>query len=136
MLKISFFLRWLCLVAVAVALAGCAGSPAKPGIRAYENKKNMVGLKPDMTTEQVTNLMGPPDKIVMHRGKDNETVLTYLYITEYIETYTSRGWNKNNYTPFIFVNDRLSGWGWNHLDTAAKRYEFDIRTTPFLAPGR
>ena len=136
MLKISFFLRWLCLVAVAVALAGCAGSQAKPGIRAYENKKNMVGLKPDMTTEQVTNLMGPPDKIVMHRGENNEAVLTYLYITEYIETYTSRGWNKNNYTPFIFVNDRLSGWGWNHLDTAAKRYEFDIRMTPFLAPGQ
>jgi len=136
MLKISFFFCWLCLVAVAVALAGCAGSPAKPGIRAYENKKNMVGLKPDMTTEQVTNLMGPPDKIVMQRGKNNEAVLTYLYITEYIETYTSRGWNKNNYTPFIFVNDRLSGWGWNHLDTAAKRYEFDIRMTPFLAPGQ
>lgn len=136
MLKISFFLRWLCLVAVAVALAGCADSPAKPGVRAYENKKNMVALKPDMTTEQVTNLMGPPDKIVMHRGKNNEAVLTYLYITEYIETYTSRGWDKYNYTPFIFVNDRLSGWGWNHLDTSAKRYEFDIRMTPFLAPGQ
>jgi len=96
----------------------------------------MVGLKPDMTTEQVTNLMGPPDKIVMQRGKNNEAVLTYLYITEYIETYTSRGWTEDNFTPFIFVNDRLSGWGWNHLDTAAKRYEFDIRMTPFLAPGQ
>lgn len=134
MLKISFFLRWLCLVAVAVALAGCAGSPAKPGIRAYENKKNMVDLKPDMTTEQVTELMGPPDKMVKYRGKNNEAVLAYLYITEYIETYTSRGWNKNNYTPFIFVNDRLSGWGWHQLDTAAKRYEFVIR--PPLATGR
>jgi len=133
MLKISFFLRWLCLVAVAVALAGCADSPAKPDIRAYENKKNMVGLKPDMTTEQVTKLMGPPDKIEMYRGKNNEAVLTYLYITDATDTYTRRGWNENNYTPFIFVNDRLSGWGWNQLDTAAKRYEFVIR--PFLAPG-
>ncbi|TKS57882.1 MAG: hypothetical protein EWM72_03360 [Nitrospira sp.] len=135
MLKIYFIFRWLCLVAVAVALAGCADSPAKRGTRAYENKKNMVGLKQDMTTEEVTKVMGPPDKIVMHRGKDNETVLTYLYITQYIETYTSRGWSQDNYTPFIFVNDRLSGWGWNHLDNEAKRYEFDIRTTPFLAPS-
>lgn len=133
MLKISFFLRWLCLVAVAVALAGCADSPAKPGIRADENKKNMVGLKPDMTTEQVTKLMGPPDKIDLYRGKNNEAVLTYLYITDAVDTYTRRGWNENNYTPFIFVNDRLSGWGWNQLDIAAKRYEFVIR--PFLAPG-
>ena len=125
MLKISFFLCWLCLVAVVVALAGCAGSTAKPSIRAYENKKNMVDLQPGMTTEQDTNLMGPPEKIVMHRGKNNEVVLTYIYITEYKDSYTSRGWNKN--TPFIFVNDRLSGRGWHHLYTAAKRYEFVIR---------
>ena len=132
----SSFFRWLCLVAVAVALAGCAGSPANPGIRADENKKHMVGLKPDMTTEQVTKLMGPPDKIEMSRGKNNEAVLTYLYITEgMMGCYTCRGWNKNNYTPFIFVNDRLSGWGWHHLDTAAKRYEFVIPITPFPTPG-
>ncbi len=132
--KISFFLRWLCLVAVVVALSGCAGSPAKPGIRAYENKKNMADLQPEMTTEQVANLMGLPDKIVMHRGKNNEAILTYVYITEYKKTYTSRGWNKNNYTPFIFVNDWLSGRGWHHLYNVAKRYEFVIR--PPLAPSR
>ncbi len=132
--NISFFLSWLCLITVAVALTGCAGSPAKPSIRAFENKKHMVDLQPEMTTKQVTNLMGPPDKIVMHRGKNNEAVLTYVYITEYRATYTDRGWNKNNYTPFIFVNDRLSGQGWHHLDTAAKRYEFVIR--PPLGTGR
>ena len=120
------FLRCLCLVAVAVALAGCAGSPAQTGMRASENKKSMVGLKPDMTTEQVTKLMGPPDKTEMYRGKNNEAVLTYLYITEGMDTYTRR-WNETNYTPLIFVNERLSGWGWNQLDTAAKRYEFVIQ---------
>jgi hypothetical protein len=87
-----------------------------------------------MTTEQVRNLMGPPDKMVMQRGKNNEAVLIYLYITLYVDTY-SRGWDKNNYTPVIFVDDRLSGWGWNHLDRAAERYGFDLRTTPFLAPS-
>jgi len=135
MLKISFFLHWLCFVAVAIALVGCAESPAKPEVRAYENKKNMAALKPDMTTEQVTRLLGPPDKIVMQRGKNTEAVVTYLYLTTYIETYTTRGWDRDNYTPFIFVNDRLSGWGWHHLDSAAERYGFDIRTTPFLAPS-
>ncbi len=134
--NISFFLSWLCLITVAVALTGCAGSPAKPGIRAYENKKNMVDLQPEMTTEQVANLMGPPDKIVMHRGKNNEAVLTYVYITEYRATYTDRGWNKNNYTPFIFVNDRLSGWSWHQLDTAAKQYGFVISMTEFIAPAQ
>jgi len=133
MLKISFFLRWLCLVAVAVYLASCADSPANPGIRAYENNKNMVALKPEMTTEQVTKLMGLPDKIETYRGMNHETILSYLYITKGLDSYTSRGLNKDNFTPFIFVDDRLSGWGWNQLDTAAQRYEFVIR--PFLAPG-
>ena len=50
----------------------------------------------------------------------------YLYITEGMDTYTRR-WNETNYTPLIFLNDRLSGWGWNQLDTAAKRYEFVIK---------
>jgi hypothetical protein len=134
MLKISFFLRWLCLVAVAVFLASCADSPASPGIRAYENKKTMVHLKPEMTTEQVTKLMGPPDKIETYRGKNNEAILTYWYLTKGLDEYTNRGLNKDNFTPFIFVDDGLSGWGWNQLDTAAQRYEFVIR--PFLAPGR
>jgi hypothetical protein len=134
MLKISFFLRWLCLVAVAVSLASCADSPANPGIRAYENKKQMLNLKPDMTTEQVTKLMGQPDKIETYRGKNNEAILTYWYVTKGLDDYTNRGWNKDNFTPFLFVDDRLSGWGWSQLDTAAQRYEFVIR--PFLAPGR
>jgi hypothetical protein len=51
-----------------------------------------------------------------------------------VDEYTNRGWNKDNFTPLIFVDDRLSGWGWSQLNAAAQRYEFVIR--PFLAPGR
>jgi hypothetical protein len=134
MLKISFFLRWLCLFAVAGSLAGCADSPANPGIRAHENNKKMVDVTPEMTTEQVTKLMGPPEKIETYRGKNHEAILSYWYITKDLDDYTNRGWNKDNFTPFIFVDDRLSGWGWNQLDTAAQRYEFVIR--PFMGPGR
>lgn len=124
--QISIFFRCLCLVAVAIALTGCAGSPYKTGMRASENKQNMIGLKPDMSTEQVTKLMGTPDKTEMYRGKNNEAILTYLYITEGKDS-KSRRWNESNYTPLIFVNDRLSGWGWNALDTEAKRFEFVIK---------
>jgi hypothetical protein len=95
----------------------------------------MAGLRPDMTTEQVARLMGPPDKIVSQKSKNGEDVAIHLYITQYIETYTSRGWDRNNYTPFIFVNDRLSGWGWHHLDTVTQRYELNLKTTPFVGPN-
>ena len=111
---------------LAAYLAGCAGSPVQTFARAAENKTSMIGLKPDMTTDQVVKLMGPPDKTEMYRGKNNETVLTYLYITEGRDMVTRR-WNETNYTPLIFIGDRLSGWGWSQLDTAAKRYEFVIK---------
>lgn len=124
--QIASFSRWICLVVLALVLAGCAGSPAQTSWRASENKKNMLGLKPDMTTEQVIKLMGPPDKTEMFRGNSNEAILTYMYITEGKDS-ESRRWNETNYTPLIFVNDKLNGWGWNQLDTAAKRYEFVIK---------
>ena len=117
------FLRWLYLFAIFVALTGCAGSPSR---LEAENTKNMRGLQPDMTTEQVTKLMGPPNKTEMYRGKKNETVLTYLYLTNGLGFVTNPE-NETNYTPIVFVNDRLNGWGWNQLDTAAKRYEFVIK---------
>ena len=118
--------RWLYLVIVAVALVSCAGSPYQTTKRASENKQNMISLKPDMTTEQALKLMGQPDKTEMYRGKSNEAILIYLYITEGKDS-ESRRWNESNYTPLIFVNDRLSGWGWNALDTEAKRFEFLIK---------
>ena len=70
----------------------------------------MAALSPDMTAEQVTNLMGPPDKIVMQQGKNNEAVVTYLYITQYVEPDTSRGGTKQLHS-IIIINERLSGWG-------------------------
>ncbi len=117
---------WQILVAVVIVLVGCAGSPYQTHARASENKNNMLSLKPDMTAEQVIKLMGSPDKTEMYRGHNNEAVLTYLYITEGKDSY-SRRWNESNYTPLIFVNDQLSGWGWSQLDTTAKRYEFVIK---------
>ncbi len=126
MFSTNGYLRLLFLAVFSIALVGCAGSPALTGMRASENRKNMVGLKPDMNTEQVTKLMGLPDKTEMYRGKDNETILTYLYITEGKDAET-RSWNETNYTPLIFINDRLNDWGWGQMDTAAKRYEFVIK---------
>ena len=117
------FLSWLFFIVISVGVVGCAGSPSR---LEADNTKNMQGLKPDMTTEQATNLMGPPNKTEMYRGKNGEVVLTYLYLTNGMG-YVTNPENETNYTPLIFVNDRLSGWGWSQLDTAAKRYEFIIK---------
>lgn len=111
---------------IGVALTGCVGSPIKTYARAFENNKSMLGLKPDMTVEQVAQLMGQPDKTEMYRGKNNEVILTYLYITEGKDS-KSRRWNESNYTPLIFINDLLNGWGWNQFNTITSRYEIIIK---------
>ncbi len=41
--------------------------------------------------------MGQPDKTEMYRGKNNEVILTYLYITEGKDFQSCR-WNEFNYT--------------------------------------
>jgi len=79
-----------------------------------------------MSVDEVSKVMGPPDKTELYRGKNNEAILVYLYITEGKDIYR-RTWNESNYTPFVFVNDRLHGWGWPNLEAAAKTFEFIIK---------
>ncbi len=86
----------------------------------------MLSLKPDMTIDQVTKNMGVPQKTEMYRGKNNEIVLTYLYLTNGLG-YVTNPENETNYTPLIFIDNKLNGWGWNQLDSAAKRYEFIVK---------
>jgi hypothetical protein len=114
------------LLACSVFLAGCAGSPIQTGWRASENKKAMVNVRPDMSIDEVSRIMGSPDKTELYRAKTNEAILVYLYITEPRYIYTRR-WNESNYTPFVFINERLQGWGWPNLEATAQRYEFVIK---------
>ncbi len=116
----SIIVRCL-LIFAAFALLGCAGSPIRTYDHARENNQKMINLKPDMTTTQVTDLMGQPDKTEMYRGKNNEVVLTYLYLTN------AGGVNDSVFTPLIFVDDKLAGWGWGALNLESKKFEFVIK---------
>ena len=109
-----------------LSVTGCAGSPARTGWHASSNRKAMVNVRPDMSVGEVSKIMGPPDKTELYGGKGDEPILVYLYITEGRDTY-SRTWNESNYTPFVFIDDRLNGWGWANLEHVAQRYEFVIK---------
>jgi hypothetical protein len=111
---------------IAIGASGCTGSPAQTGWRASANRSAMLNIRPDMSVEEVSKVMGLPDKTELCRGKGNEAILIYLYITEGRDA-LSRTWNESNYTPFVFVDDRLHGWGWSNLEFVAKRYEFVIK---------
>ena len=118
--------KLLLILLLCFVLVGCAGSPIRTWSQATHNTNAMIGLKPDMTPEEVTDLMGKPQKTEMYRGKNGEPILVYLYITEGRDTFT-RQWSEANYTPLVFEDNKLMGWGWNYLNGTAQKYEFVIK---------
>ena len=106
-----------------VVLYGCAGSPAR---QQQDNTTGMLMLRPDMTTEQLSKVMPQPARTEMYRGKKNEVVLTHFFLTNSMGYVTNPN-DETNYTPLIFVDNKLNGWGWDHLKTSALRYEFVIK---------
>ena len=111
---------------IAICCISCAGSPARTGWVASSNKAAMVNVKPDQTPEDVITIMGQPEKTELYRGNNDEPILVYLYITEGKDAYT-RKWSEANYTPFVFVENKLRGWGWSFFNGTAKKYEFIIK---------
>jgi len=104
-------------------LSGCAGSTMMTQMEVTRHTRAMINLKIDMTPEKVIEVMGNPNKTEMYRGKNSELILVYLYITEY------PSWKRTeaNYTPLIFENNKLAGWGWNYLNGTAQKYEFIVK---------
>lgn len=111
---------------VCIMTAGCAGSPIRTQWQASAHNQAMLRLQPGMTSEEVIKVMGNPDKTEMYRGKNGENVLVYLYITEGKDI-TTRHWSEANYTPVVFEDNKLIGWGWNYFNSAAQKYEFTIK---------
>jgi hypothetical protein len=122
----KLLIELLCLVLLAVILTSCAGSPARTSWIASSHRASMVRIQPDQSPQDVVKIMGEPDKTELYRGKNDEPILVYLYITEGKDTF-SRKWSEVNYTPFVFENNKLKGWGWSFLNGTAKKYEFTIK---------
>lgn len=107
-------------------VSGCAGSPIKTWSQTTRYTKLMLKLKPDMTQDEVVKMMGNPDNTEIYRGKNSELILVYLYITK-VSRYTSLRLSETNYTPLVFENNKLVGWGWNYFRRTAQKYEFVIK---------
>ena len=66
----------LSVMLIVLSVSGCTVR------RASANQRAMVSVRPDMSVEEVSKIMGAPDKTELFRGKDNEYILVYLYITQ------------------------------------------------------
>lgn len=102
--------RKVIYLAMFVLLCGCAGSPLQTGVQAERNRMQMGDVKIGMNFNQVRRIMGSPHKREKRtiNGKEYEV---WYYITKEVLLFQSRYLN-SNFTPFIFLDDNLQGWGW------------------------
>jgi len=88
-------------------VSGCAWN-------ASITKGKLSQLVPNMTIEQVRNLLGNPLSTETFPGEDNKTLLVWNYRTQY---YTDMvGVLHEETTPLVFKDDLLLGWGSNFYD--------------------
>lgn len=108
---------------LAVFLVGCAGSPVQTGWEAAKNRKSLLHLSIGMTKTEVQKAMGDPRKTEAY-SKDGRNIEFWLYMTEGI-TITDRKLRDSNFTPLVFEDGKLIGWGRNFYDQTLK-YEHKI----------
>jgi outer membrane protein assembly factor BamE (lipoprotein component of BamABCDE complex) len=97
-----------------IGLIGCGGSPLATGQLAEKNKIYLMKLKADMTKAEVRRVMGNPYKIEI-KTIDNSKYEIWYYVTagtflgqyEYLD---------KNFTPIIFKNEKVLGWGRYYYD--------------------
>jgi hypothetical protein len=109
-ISLLLILIWLVL--------SCAGSPARTGWEAEQNRANLLKLNLGMTKEQVINAMGDPYKTEMYQI-DGKPIEFWLYLTEG-RSIRDQGISDINFTPLAFSNGTLQGWGRNYYDNELK----------------
>jgi len=108
-----------------VFVAGCPGSPIQTQSEAKRNRKAMISLSPGITKNDVLEIMGKPRKTELYISK-GDNLEFWFYLTEGT-TIRNRRMIETNFTPLVFENGKLIGWGNRHLDEHIEKYELRIR---------
>jgi hypothetical protein len=115
-----------------VLISGCGLSL----IRSY-NRNSLMKLSPKMTKKEVLDVMGTTtiptlDGIITNpyrsetvRTKNGSFVEILFYYTDIKKS--DGAITDDELTPIVFVDGKVTGWGWSFLNQSAERYEFTIR---------
>jgi outer membrane protein assembly factor BamE (lipoprotein component of BamABCDE complex) len=100
--------------------------------KAAKNSQNLIRLKTGMKVDEVTKIMGSPERTEMLIGKNDQKYLVFFYKTQEQEKKPFFGNRKPDpeplgiramQTPIIFEDEVLGSWGWAMWDqiTGTKR---------------
>jgi len=99
-------------------LLGCQGSPIQTQWEASENREALLGLNIGLTKADVLKRMGQPRKTEAY-SVDKRNMEFWLYLTEGA-TVGDRRLKDSNFTPLVFEDGILIGWGRNFYDRTLK----------------
>jgi hypothetical protein len=112
--------RLMLLLAISLLLSGCGlVTLTSTSIEASGNKDNLQKIEIGMNSKQVKGIMGAPNKTEAFSLAEGKNVLVWFFLTEGRAPF--RRLDDPNYTPMVFENDILTGWGYVHLDKIRKK---------------
>jgi len=92
------------IVAAVLVLLFCSCTPA-----IVKNNANLMKLKVGMAQDEVSTIMGVPALSESYEASGGERVAILYYRTEEKKTTVLSA--KEECTPVVFVNGKLTGWG-------------------------
>ena len=111
--------RLILLLTVLLSLSGCGlVTLTTTSIESSSNKNSLQKLEIGMNSNQVKEIMGAPNKTEAFSFGESKKVLVWFFLTEGRAPF--RRLDDPNYTPVVFENDILTGWGYVHLDKIRK----------------
>ncbi|MBW8015071.1 MAG: DUF3192 domain-containing protein [Planctomycetes bacterium] len=114
------------LMAMLALLVGCQGSPIQTGWEAGGNRKAMLGLSIGQSKADVVEVMGQPRKTEAY-SRDGTNIEFWLYLTEGVGI--NRKMTDEHFTPLVFENGKLAGWGRNYYVERTQKYDIKIDQT-------
>ena len=113
----------LFLILAAATLSGCV-SKTRWDISAIQKK--MLEVQPGMSKARVIAILGTPNSREVIPDRDGQPIEFLQYQTRFTGDAVLFAPTDTDLTPFMFVNDRLIGWGRNYYDRTI-RHEFTVR---------
>lgn len=111
--------RFIFLLALFLSISACGlVTLTTTSMEASYNKNNLKKVEFGLNQNQVKEIMGAPNKTEAFSLAEGKKVLVWFYLTEGRGAF--RSLDDWNYTPMVFENDVLTGWGYTHLDKIRK----------------
>lgn len=91
-------------------------------------RHNLLKLQVGMDKEEVISVIGGnPYKNEAFSTPEGDILEAYFYLTEYkTDERYKRLMTDDVFTPLIFINNELVGWGWSFYQDTTKKYDIDI----------